>query len=84
MPDQQLSDAEELKLNSNALRGKIVEKCGTLQHFSDLVGISEAVVSSRISGKSDWKRKEILKASKILGIEDRWDEIGRLFFAKES
>lgn len=60
------------------LRGKIVEKYGTLGAFAEAMGWSERTNSLKINGKNEWKQSEIITATKLLGIKP--NEIDEYFF----
>lgn len=63
------------------LRGKICEVCGTQKDFSVAVGMNPATVSGKLTGKSEWSRKEMEKACSVLGIP--MVEMHEYFFAQE-
>lgn len=70
-----------LNFSSSKLRGRIVEVCGTQTDFAKRMGLSTHTTSMKVSGKTDWRREEIIRAAAILNIPD--DEIYPYFFAKE-
>lgn len=51
------------------LRGRIVEKCGTMGNFCDRMGISRSTIGCRFSGEYSWRQSDIVKACEILDIE---------------
>ncbi|MCI8980598.1 MAG: DUF739 family protein [Clostridia bacterium] len=55
--------------NYSKLSGRIKEKCSTQTQFAQLMGLSERTVSMKMSGKRDWRQKEIANACLILDIE---------------
>ena len=63
------------------LRGRIVEKYGTLGAFAEAMCWSERTNSLKINGKSEWKQSEILAASELLEIDP--NEIDEYFFNVE-
>jgi orf33 len=65
--------------NYAKLLGRIVEKVGTQGKFAEKVGISERSVSLKLNGKVGWKQDEIVKACKVLAIQD--EDIPSYFFA---
>lgn len=67
-------------INIPMLRGKIVEKCGTLTEFAARMGLTPQTMSARMAGK-DWKQAEIAKAIKILDI--KVEDIPTYFFAAD-
>jgi hypothetical protein len=50
------------------LRGALREKFGTQQAFSFALGISEASLSAKLNGRTEWRTDEIAKACQLLGI----------------
>lgn len=63
------------------LLGKIKEKCGTQQNFSESMGITPQTINAKLSNKAPWKQNEILRACYILEI--RHEEIPDYFFIAE-
>lgn len=51
------------------LRGKVVEKFGTLGEFAKSMQWSERTNSLKMNGIREWKQSEMLKASRLLGIK---------------
>lgn len=60
------------------LSGRIVEKFKNRKNFATAMGITQAALSSRMTGKVPFRQMEIVKAKGLLDIEDR--EIGDYFF----
>jgi hypothetical protein len=60
------------------LRGRIIEKFGTLGAFAEAMGWSERTNSLKVNGKNEWKQSEIITATKLLGIKP--NEIDEYFF----
>jgi len=52
----------------NILRGKIIERFGTLSRFAAAMRMNPASLSWRLTGRAEWKRDEIVKAVHLLGI----------------
>lgn len=67
--------------NYSKLRGKAIEKCGTLGKFAGIMGISKVSVSNKLMNKTPWGQDEIVKACNILDIKPK--EIGAYFFTEE-
>lgn len=67
--------------NSRKLRGRIVEKYGTISNFSDSVGRNRSSVSMILNGKAEMDRQDIVLFCSALDIKDR--EIGDYFFTPE-
>lgn len=56
-------------IDTKKLRGRIIEMCGTLQNFADLMGVNNATVTKKLAGRSAWDQQEILRAVKVLDLE---------------
>lgn len=52
------------------LRGRIVEKYGTVKIFSKVVGMRDANLTYKLNGKTEFKSSEIFKICKLLDIEE--------------
>lgn len=61
------------------LRGRIVERYGTISKFSDKLGKPIQVVSRKLSGKTQFSKKDIAIWCDLLDI--KLEEIGPYFFA---
>lgn len=53
------------------LRGRVIEKFGTLGSFSSAMGWSERTNGLKINGNVEWRQSEIIKAGNLLDIEPR-------------
>ena len=60
------------------LRGRIVEKYGSLQAFGKTTGVSMTSIYNKINGKTFFTRDEVLKWCKLLDLEIA--DIGTYFF----
>lgn len=60
------------------LRGRIVEKYGTVTAFSAALGSNVNTVLSKLNGLTGWKMQDIEASLSLLDISR--DEIGRYFF----
>lgn len=60
------------------LRGRIIERFGTLGRFSEAAGVSRVTISSVLGGKSIPRLNTMKKWCELLGIER--DEIGPFFY----
>ena len=49
------------------LRGAIREKFGTQAAFADALDMSPATLSKKLSGQTEWTRKEMEDAGRLLG-----------------
>lgn len=63
------------------LRGRIVEKFGTIENFSQAVGLSMTIVSRKLNNKAGISREDIIKWSELLGIPV--SEYGAFYFAQK-
>lgn len=70
----------KVEFNSRKLRGKIVEKFGSISAFSKKMNVSEVSVHKFLSGKSDWNRSRLVEASNLLEVSSP-EEFSDLFFA---
>ena len=52
----------------SALRGKIIEKYGTVRNFAAEMGWSEATGYNKLNNGVSWKQPEITHAANILSI----------------
>ncbi|KXT62338.1 DUF739 family protein [Lactococcus sp. DD01] len=68
-------------MDYSKLKGRIVEKFGTQQNFSQELGLSQRALSGKLNDKISWKQKEIEKAATLLEVDD--DKIGSYFFSKK-
>ena len=68
-------------IDTSKLRGRIVEKCGTLQVFADYMSINSATLSKKLAGRTSWDQQEILRAAKVLDL-DPADILGYFFTEK--
>lgn len=62
---------DDVSFDFSKLRGKIIEKCGTMYKFAEIMGWSERTMSLKINGKRAWTQLEIAKAVDILGLEQK-------------
>jgi hypothetical protein len=66
------------------LKGKIKEKCDTVDEFARQFGISRTAMGNKLSGHTRWTQDDIAKAVRILGLENNPEEAWRIFFTKKS
>ena len=59
------------------LRGRIVEKYGTIEKFASAIGRSGVNTSNKLNGKTGFSQSEILQWCKLLDIEIA--EVGSFF-----
>lgn len=62
----------------NKLRGRIVEKYGTQERFSEAIGLSNVSVSKKMTGRTQFKQADIILWCEKLEIP--FKEIGFYFF----
>lgn len=55
-------------MDYSKLRGAIREKFGTQRAFACALGMSEASLSAKLNGRTEWQTDEIAKACQLLGI----------------
>lgn len=53
------------------LIGKMIEIFGTQYEFAKAFGASERTISLKLNNKVSWRDQDIIKASEILGIENK-------------
>lgn len=68
-------------MNSNLLRGKIVEKGLNLKQFSYKTGIKKSALYRKLAGISEFNRKEIEIMAKELNLDK--EQIYNIFFANK-
>lgn len=67
-------------LNYSKLRGRIVERYGTIKEFSDTVQISRTALSLSLNNKRAFSQQEMLRILELLNIQE--NEIGSYFFTE--
>ena len=67
--------------DSSRLKGRIIEKFGTLADFCKRLGINQGTLTSRLHGRSYWRQDEI--AHIILLLEIPKDEVSVYFFSEK-
>lgn len=61
------------------LRGRIVEKFGTIRAFADALELSRVAVSNKLNGRSYFNQADMVKWGDLLEISA--DEFGEYFFS---
>lgn len=71
---------EKVEFDYSKLRGRIVEKVGSLTKFAELIDISNTSLNDRLQNRLAFSQREIFKAitEDILDIPD--NEISEYFF----
>jgi len=54
----------------NKLRGRIVEKYGSVKKFSEILGKSQQQTNLKVLGKQGFTREDIVKWSELLDIAE--------------
>lgn len=67
-------------MKNSKLRGRIIERYGTIGAFAEAFGETRQNVSLKLNGKGGWPQEKIDKAAALLGIPKR--EIGAYFFTR--
>lgn len=67
-----------MKFDFRKLRGKIIEKYGSIDNFSKAYGKSKQAISMKLNNKIAFSSEDIIKMTKMLDISH--DEIGDYFF----
>ena len=67
-----------MKFDYSKLRGRIIEKFGTVEKFADAMGLSKASLSSKLNHGTSFGQKQIPQACFLLDIKA--EEVGRYFF----
>ena len=57
-----------MSFNYDKLRGKIIECYGTIEKFSQELGVTPTTVGRKLSGKGGWTQDEIIKSCELLTI----------------
>lgn len=66
--------------NYSKLRGRIVERFGTMSAFADSMGITKQTLSKKLNGRSGLSQRDIECWSNQLGVSE--DDLVSYFFAK--
>lgn len=69
-----------MEFDYRKLKGRIVEKVGTLGTMAELLGVSRASMSNKLHGRSEFSHTDIIKCVEVLGINP--DDIGEFFFSE--
>lgn len=70
------------EFDMSKLKGRIIEKYGTLQRFASFFGIFQGTLGKKLDGRSYWDQAEIVKAAGLLDILQ--EEIPVFFFTLKS
>lgn len=58
-----------MEFDYSKLRGRIVEICGNMKNYADLMGLSQKTISLKICGKNYWTHKEMVRSAEILNFD---------------
>lgn len=64
------------------LRGRIVEKFGTIEAFAERINTSSVTVSKKLNGKTQFSQADIVKWGAVLNIDRK--DFGAYFFAEKA
>lgn len=67
------------ELEYRKLRGRIIEKYGTLDAFYRRLNISKTQASKKMTGKAGFSQKDIIEWSELLDIDLK--DVGLFFYA---
>lgn len=67
------------ELHYKKLRGRIIEKYGTQEKFGEEIGISKTSLSKKMTGKSGFSQKDIIRWCELLDIDLK--NVGEFFYA---
>ena len=70
-----------MEFDFSKLRGRIVEKCGSVSAFAKKLGISDPAASYRLSNKTPWSGPEIYLAIQPDCLDIEPEDIPSYFFA---
>ncbi|MBR0320288.1 MAG: DUF739 family protein [Clostridia bacterium] len=56
------------KIDYSKLRGRIIEKCGTIGAFAKKIDRSPGCISRKLAGNNTWDQEEIMICCEVLGI----------------
>lgn len=63
------------------LKGRIVQKYGSLKNFMGPIGLSYPTIIGKLNGSTDWTVPEVQKICRLLEIEPK--DIPDYFFSQE-
>lgn len=70
-----------MKFNYNKLRGRIIEKFGSINAFADAYGISRQTMSAKINGRVSISTEDIVKMSSPDFLDIHETDYHEYFFA---
>jgi len=66
-------------MDVNILKGKIVERCGTIQEFCDRAVFNRSTFDRKMNGKSEFTMEEVRRIVNVLSLSE--EETRNIFFA---
>jgi transcriptional regulator with XRE-family HTH domain len=66
------------RFDYSKLRGRIVEKYGSISAFAKATNVSFVTASNRLNNKTEWKSSDIMEAAEVLDIA--LDDVRDYFF----
>lgn len=57
-------------MKNNKLKGRIIEKYGSVSRFANVMGVSRQTISYKLGGQRNFNRASILKWCKMLDIDE--------------
>lgn len=60
---------KDIEFDYSKLRGRTVEKAGTMKGLAAALGINPATLSVKIHNKAEFTQREIMRACEVLEIE---------------
>lgn len=70
-----------MSFDYSKLRGRIVEKFGTMSAFAEYIGISEVALSRKLNNKIAMSREDMIAWSTALDVS--LDEYGAFYFVQK-
>lgn len=70
-----------MSFNYNKLRGRIIEKYGTLAAFAEVLGVYKQDLSRKMKGHTRFTQDDVVRWRKLLDIPQ--EDIGVFFFNEE-
>ena len=71
---------EPITFNSNKLRGRIVEKYGSISNFCKAINKDRSLISQKLNGRSEMNRSNIVLFCSALDIPE--NEVSDYFFTQ--
>ena len=72
---------DRITFDYSKLRGRIVEKCGTIKRFANAMGVTSAAVGMKLNNKHYFSQTDIVRAVTVLDISP--DAVSQYFFTQK-